>query len=162
MNFQINYFKALLKNFNLVYTTAENIYDSLISKDFQVKKISNYNLKDSSSWIYICNTTINPDYNLFTDSPIDEIFKLGIRLKKMKINGFLYYGLNEWKHNFPSDTTFDIEIDRNEKWPYKKWKSFTYKNYNGDGQLIYPGFNGELWPSVRLIQVREMLTILNN
>tara|TARA_B100000963_G_scaffold169514_1_gene147450 strand:+ start:1962 stop:3623 length:1662 start_codon:yes stop_codon:yes gene_type:complete len=160
---QYSFFRKIIENYNVAYTTAENIINNdEIFQSFRLKKISNLLLKDSSSWNYICNTSVDTNKNFFIDKPISEIQQLGKILKRNHKKAFLYYGINEWKHNFPKDTIFDKIYNKHEKWPFKKWNSFTYKNYNGDGQLIYPGLNGEIWPSVRLIHIREMLTYLNN
>ncbi len=129
--------------------------------------------KNKQNWTYICNENTERKFNFFIDYPLENIVSLAKELKNKKFDGFLYYSLNDWNENIFIDSLKKnphIKIYENNiklykkgiKWPYQNWNSFSYKNYNGDGCLVYPGFNGDIWPSVRLIQVREMLSILNN
>lgn len=128
---------------------------------------------NKENWTYICNVNSENKLNFFIDYPLENIEKLALEIKHKKFDGFLYYSLNDWNENIIIDSLKRnpfININENNidlyekgiKWPYQDWNSFSYRNYNGDGCLVYPGFNGDIWPSVRLIQVREMLTILNN
>jgi hypothetical protein len=56
-------------------------------------------------------------------------------------------------------------LDRAAKYPYKEWDTWSYVRannegeviggYNGDGQLIYPGLDGEPWSSIRMECIRD-------
>jgi hypothetical protein len=42
-----------------------------------------------------------------------------------------------------------------QKWPNVPWDSRTYFYFNGEGQLVYPGPEGEIYSSVRLENFRD-------
>ena len=150
----------LLKYVDVFIPRYDNINNSL-------------SMENKDNWTYICNVNTEKKLNFFIDYPLENIEKLALEIKHKKFDGFLYYSLNDWNENILIDSLKknpfvkinkkNIDLYKKEiKWPYQDWNSFSYRNYNGDGCIVYPGFNGEVWPSVRLIQIREMLTILNN
>jgi hypothetical protein len=48
------------------------------------------------------------------------------------------------------------ELKKGKRWPKIPWLTYSFYNYNGDGQLFYPGKNQfDLWPSIRLINIRD-------
>ncbi len=72
---------------------------------------------------------------------------------KYKVAGINYWCINrEWTTN----------QDAEEKWPKAKWKPY-FLNINtgmrdlknGDGNLVYPGPDGRIYPSLRLENLRD-------
>ena len=43
----------------------------------------------------------------------------------------------------------------NEKWPNTLWDSRTFHDFHGEGQLVYPGPEGQFFPSIRLETFRD-------
>lgn len=173
---QLRKYQKLKQKLPFLCTTIPN--NKLIDYvDVFIPRYDNINnslsMENKDNWTYICNVNTEKKLNFFIDYPLENIEKLALEIKHKKFDGFLYYSLNDWNENILIDNLKKnpfIKINKNNidlykkgiKWPYQDWNSFSYRNYNGDGCLVYPGFSGEIWPSVRLIQIREMLTILNN
>jgi hypothetical protein len=120
---------------------------------------------------YICNVTETPKYNFFIDQ---HAIKATLSILKPFVNdieGFLYYDVVNWgtncfpkvlsSHGFSNDETYLLKQLKNGiKWPNVHWNSYTYKNYNGDGVLVYPGEGKNLLPSIRLVNIREAIKII--
>jgi hypothetical protein len=123
-------------------------------KDFECPILENYlkttNSYKDSTWTYICNTTIHPNPNFFLEYPLSDISTLFKTLRSNKINGFLYWSLNCWNNNLPQKNTPKM-------FNPQTWNTFSYKQFNGDGMFIYPGPNGHLYPSIRLMKLRDEL-----
>jgi hypothetical protein len=70
-----------------------------------------------------------------------------------KVKGILYWCINrEWKTNNIQE----------KKWPKTAWKPYIFhiskgyrKRKNGMGNLLYPGLNGKIYPSLRLENFRD-------
>ncbi len=43
----------------------------------------------------------------------------------------------------------------NEKWPNVLWDSRTFHDFHGEGQMVYPGPDGQFFPSIRLETFRD-------
>jgi len=99
-------------------------------------------------WWYICCGPRHPFPNYFIDYPaIDQRILFWMNWK-YHVNGFLYWGLNWW-----ADANVVGRDGR--KWPDVPWDTYSFANYNGDGHIIYPGRDGELWSSVRMENIRD-------
>jgi len=106
--------------------------------------------KGEQVWWYICCGPSHPYPNYFIDYPAIDHRILFWMNWKYEVNGFLYWGLNWWADSNVTGTD-------GKKWPDVPWDSFSFSNFNGDGHLLYPGPDGELWSSVRLENVRDSL-----
>ena len=97
-------------------------------------------------WFYVCAMPWHPYPNFFIDYPAIDHRILFWMCWKYGITGFQYYSTNRWVTNYPSDGS---------RWPDIPWNTFTFRLYNGDGHLIYPGPDGKPWGSVRLEIIRD-------
>ena len=110
-------------------------------------------IKEGEIWWYWADDPIKPMPNFFLDYPVFDCRIIGIMSHKYRIKGILYWCINrEWQTN--------MEIRK--EWPAASWKPWicnintkkrVYKN--GMGNLVYPGKNGELLPSLRLENLRD-------
>ena len=78
-------------------------------------------------------------------SDIDVLFK---KIKKNKPYGLLYWCINYWKNNIDHKTQNNFFNER-------YWNSNSLYDVNGAGLLVYPGENGDLYPSIRLLKIRD-------
>jgi hypothetical protein len=117
-------------------------------------------------WWYVCCGPRHPYANWFIDYPATDPRLLFWMNWKYGVNGFLYYCVNRWHSNRwiarpPNDVIPDDDpavraaIAAGKRWPEVPWNTFTYSNFNGDGQLIYPGPDGKPLSSVRLECIRD-------
>ena len=160
--YQIIIADSLLKDINVpklpLITTASftKIYEDYI--DVWCPKLDEYkffetNSSKDSSWLYICNTTTDSFPNFFLEYPLSDIDTLFSFMKKKPINGFLYWSLNCWRNNIYNP------VKGNEYFDPKLWVTNSYQMHNGDGMLIYPWKNGQLIPSIRLLNIRDQLEL---
>ncbi len=106
-------------------------------------------------WWYAADAPRHPCPNLFLDYPVLDGRMLGILSYLHGVEGMLYWCINrEWQTN----------LDIRDRWPHAPWKSHIYhahtgkrKYKNGMGNLVYPGANGKLYPSLRLENLRDGL-----
>ncbi|MBQ7696620.1 MAG: DUF4091 domain-containing protein [Lentisphaeria bacterium] len=109
--------------------------------------------KGCEIWWYWADDPIKPLPNFFLDYPVFDCRIVGLLSHMYEIKGILYWCTNrEWPTN--------MEI--RDKWPDAAWKPYIYNlrtkkriAKNGMGNLIYPGKNGELLPSLRLENLRD-------
>lgn len=166
-NERLNFTTSLLKENGIkskLISTALNP-SNLNLLDFHCPLLNKENKKfNHEKWAYIC--CVSPkEENLLLESSLNAIQKLHEKLIKNNISHFLYYALNNWKGNIYVDrknykpywklyqSEYE-EISKGNKWPGISWIPYSAtrcKLYGGDGYLIYPGNNGEFWPSARLI-----------
>lgn len=133
--------------------------------DFHCPIVGLQNIKyQDEKWGYICCSS-PIDYNLLLESPLEASANLYELASENNITHFLYYSINNWKGNIfedrknykPFDNLYENEykhISKGKRWPNVPWVPYSATRctqFNGDGYLIYPGDNGEFWPSVRLI-----------
>jgi len=120
--------------------------------DIWVPQIDNYDPEsklEGEVWTYSCCLPYKPYPNFFIDYPILDSRVVQWINFKFNVSGSLYYAINNWGENglnHQSDSAL---------WPQKEWKPFTYKQTNGDGQLVYPAPDTSFWPSIRLINLRD-------
>ena len=109
-------------------------------------------------WVYTCNTTLDEKYgNFFTDIPPIKSRQVFWNLHERGIDYFQYYSINRWDRNISEEKSGARPIHKilNKKKGTVSWNTRTYRQQNGDGQLFYPGDNGDLWPSVRALNYRD-------
>ena len=117
-------------------------------------------------WWYVCCVPAHPYANWFVDYPAIDPRILFWMNWKYHVTGFLYYAINNWESNrradelarerrAHSDPAVRQAIKQGKRWPEVPWNTFTFDDYNGDGQLIYPGPNGRPLSSIRLECIRD-------
>ncbi len=115
-----------------------------LTANFVPENAARYVKDGDQVWWYICCVPAHPYANWFTDYPAADARLLFWMNWKYHVPGFLYYAVNNWESN----------RKRPNRWPAGPWNAFTFDDYNGDGQLIYPGPNGPL-SSIRLECIRD-------
>ncbi len=104
-------------------------------------------------WWYAADSPRHPCPNFFLDYPPFDCRIVGTLSYLYDVTGVLYWSINrEWKTN----------LDIRERWPQAEWKPYifhirhgTRKYKNGMGNLVYPGRDGQLYPSLRLENLRD-------
>ncbi len=104
-------------------------------------------------WWYMADAPNHPFPNLFLDYPPFDARILGVLSFMYDVEGVLYWSINrEWKTNLEAEP----------RWPEGDWKAHIYhlnqgtrKFKNGMGNLVYPGPDGQLYPSLRLENLRD-------
>ncbi len=123
--------------------------------------------KNERLWWYVCCLPYYPYANFFIEYSAIAPRIIFWQASKYNIEGFLYYLINSWTYNDNvKNLTFEknpfvYEIKQGKRWPDIPWSGHSFrwnegqKFYNGDGQLIYPGKDMKLCPSIRLINIRD-------
>jgi hypothetical protein len=63
---------------------------------------------------------------------------------KYGIDGWEQFGfVGGWEHR------------ENQTWPDTEWNTYSWRSYNGNGQLLYPGPGGKPRPSIRMVNIRD-------
>lgn len=125
-----------------------------------------YTSRGDEVWWYVCCTPHHPYANWFIDYPAIDARILPWMNWKYHVPGILYYALNLWESNrtttvSPSSESIHRDpealeaIKKGKRWPEVPWNTFTFRGFNGDGQLIYPGPNGVPLSSVRFECLRD-------
>lgn len=109
-------------------------------------------------WAYTCNTTLGDQYgNVFIDQTHLNPRRIFWNVYARNLSHFQYYSVNRWDKNLKNGknnfSNINYLLDR--KNGIVNWVTATYADQNGDGQLTYPGNNGEIWPSPRLFSYRD-------
>ncbi|NLW87997.1 MAG: DUF4091 domain-containing protein [Planctomycetes bacterium] len=98
-------------------------------------------------WWYVCCGPPMPYPNLMLEHPLIESRMLsGFMSFAFQVDGFLYYRMSSRDNNGK-----DISGG-----PYVDWDTFSYKTYNGDGHIWYPGADGPV-TSVRMENLQDGL-----
>lgn len=106
-------------------------------------------------WWYAADAPHHPYPNFFLDYPVFDCRVIGMLSYVHNVTGVLYWCINrEWQTN----------MDSRGQWPGAPWKAHIYsaitgkrKFKNGMGNLVYPGKDGRLLPSLRLENLRDGL-----
>lgn len=126
--------------------------------------------RNSNVWWYVCanpKTDLQP--NFFTDYTAISPRILFWKANSCNVKGLLYYSTVFWINNTFYPKIYDdfrnivwnsnpneSDLKSGKRWPNIPWISYSYQKNNGDGQLFYPGIKiNELWPSIRLINIRD-------
>lgn len=174
-----NYLKS--NKVNLPLATTNKFIDSLnkyidiwmvLQKDWTAQKANSIlknNPKDEIWW-YISESAQYPYPSYFTDAMAVEPRLLCWQAFMHNIAGLQYYETILWQSNFIINKTHPLyyddiflhhdsiclkQLEQGKRFPEVEWNSYTWENYNGDGQLIYPAKNTGLLPSIRLINIRD-------
>jgi hypothetical protein len=114
--------------------------------DYDEEKCRSRQEREEEIWWYVCAAPHHPYPNFFIDYPAIDHRILFWLAWKYDISGFLYYSLNRWVTNYPKGQ---------KSWPEVPWNTYTWGTHNGDGQLIYPGPQGDPYSSVRFEVIRD-------
>lgn len=125
-------------------------------------RMDEYIQTDANFWMYVCCGPQKPYANLFIDYPGTDprVIPWQLFLSKTRISGFLYYLMN--REIYP-----DQWAKVNLPFPFVPVKT-RWLGTNGDGLLVYPGPDKEIYPSIRLAAFRdglqdyEAMTMLRN
>ena len=143
--------------------------------DITIQNIDNYSSKLKSkkkekNWWYACGSTKSESISNFnTDYSAISPRILFWKTNSQDITGFLYFSTVFWNNNTYNENMLsqykEVSIKQNpnekelregKRWPNIPWLTYSFYNFNGDGQLFYPGKNqNELWPTIRLINTRD-------
>lgn len=141
-----------------VLSTAEELKSLKGVITYQCPKIDLFDKEILSeakedAWAYFCASEKTFPY-IHLELPLSEIDSLFNKVKKTKIQGLLYWSINYWDHNL-------TRVDSMQCFRPEYWNSHSAADLNGDGMLIYPGPKGELYPSIRLLKIRDGLEALD-
>jgi hypothetical protein len=140
-----------------------------LTASFDSAVAAQYRKKGDQVWWYVCCFPDKPGFpNFFTEYPAIAPRLLFWQTSRYNLDGFLYYNTIAWQNNtwvpgisgnaspyfYPDNPYIDL-LKQGRRWPDIPWFSYSFGNWNGDGQLIYPGRNGQLWPSIRLVNIRD-------
>jgi hypothetical protein len=123
--------------------------------------------KKEKLWEYVCYTNKDVFPNFYTEYAAIDPRIVFWQCSKNNIEGFLYYSVNNWiMFDTPKELKSEFQslyktIPKVTSWPEMPWIGHSYRINDGqrfatgDGQLVYPGKNMELYPSTRLINIRD-------
>jgi hypothetical protein len=100
-------------------------------------------------WAYFATLARESAPNFYIDCPAIYQRSIAWYCWMYGLDGFEHWGTNYFWRNVKSGKPL------NEKWPNVPWDSRTYYNFNGEGQLVYPGPDGVPYSSIRLENFRE-------
>ncbi len=157
-----------LKTFAGAYPTESlygyiDVWDPQLD-DFKLKSTQERQEHGEEVMWYVAAGPPFPYPNVQIDNDLIEARILFWMTYAYDVQGFEYYYINLWGNN--------IYGRGDKKWPDVPWNTYSFyssrNNYNGDGNLIYPGKNMEPYGSLRLIAIQdgiedyEMFTMLKN
>lgn len=100
-------------------------------------------------WSYFCTLASGNAPNLFIDRPAIYQRSIGWYCWAFGLDGFEHWSTSYIWRNTKKGQPMSV------KWPNTSWDSRTFHDFHGEGQLVYPGFNGEFYPSLRLEVFRD-------
>lgn len=110
------------------------------------------NTNGQELWWYLADGPSKPLPNFFLDYPVFDCRIVMTLSYIYKVKGIIYWSINrEWSENMGA-----------QRWPQVPWKPYItnvatkktiYKN--GMGNMIYPGPDGRIYPSLRLENLRD-------
>lgn len=100
-------------------------------------------------WAYFATLPRSNAPNFFIDSP-------AIYQRMIPWHCFMYNldGFEHWSTTYITRNVKEGEPIEN-KWPNALWDSRTFHDFHGEGQMVYPGPDGNFWPSIRLETFRD-------
>jgi hypothetical protein len=135
-----------------------NVWVPIISyfgSEKKLKVLERLKKRGDEIWWYGADEPYHPYPNYFLDYPVFDCRIIMTLSYMYKVEGILYWSINrEWETN----------NNISKQWPDAQWKPYIFhvktgkrKYKNGMGNLVYPGKNGELLPSLRLENLRDGL-----
>jgi hypothetical protein len=105
--------------------------------------------KGGEIWTYFCTLARESAPNFFIDCPAIYQRSIAWYCWMYGVDGFEHWSTNYFWRNIHKGKPMD------QKWPNIPWDSRTYYYFNGEGQLVYPGPEGDIYSSVRLENFRD-------
>ncbi len=103
--------------------------------------------KGAEVWLaHCCYPWDHP--NFFIEYPLLDVRVTPWICWKYKATGFEYWSPNSWGANWQK---------KGDKWPSVPWVANTFRSYNGDGYLLYPGADLKPYSSLRFEALRDGL-----
>jgi hypothetical protein len=100
-------------------------------------------------WAYFATLARESAPNFYIDGPAIYQRSIAWYCWMYGLDGFEHWNTNYFWRNVKRGKPLS------EKWPNVPWDSRTYFNFNGEGQLVYPGPDGIPYSSIRLENFRE-------
>ncbi len=100
-------------------------------------------------WTYFCTLARGSAPNFYIDAPAINQRVIAWYCWLYGVDGFEHWSSTYFWRNAKEGKPMD------QKWPNVLWDSRTFHDFHGEGQLVYPGPNGQFYPSVRLETFRD-------
>ncbi|MGL4630362.1 MAG: DUF4091 domain-containing protein, partial [Leadbetterella sp.] len=100
-------------------------------------------------WCYVATMGRTDGPNFHIEAPATQQRLLPWFCWNAEVDGFEHWGVNFFWRNVKKGKPLS------EKWPNKPWDSRSYVDFNGEGQLVYPGKDFEIYASQRLLIFRD-------
>jgi hypothetical protein len=100
-------------------------------------------------WTYFCTLARSSAPNLYIDTPPIYQRTIAWYCWMHGVDGFEHWSTTYFWRNAHKGLPVD------QKWPAIPWDSRTYHDFHGEGQLVYPGPQGKIYPSLRLEVFRD-------
>ncbi len=100
-------------------------------------------------WSYFCTLSRENSPNFYVESPAIYQRSIAWYCWMYGVDGFEHWGTNYFWRNVKPGKPME------EKWPNKSWDYRSYNYFDGEGQLVYPGKDGETYSSIRLENFRD-------
>jgi hypothetical protein len=105
--------------------------------------------KGKEIWTYFCTLARSNAPNFYIDAPPIYQRTIPWYCWMHGVDGFEHWSTTYFWRNVHK------ELPPDQKWPLIPWDSRTYHDYHGEGQLVYPGPQGRIYPSMRLEIFRD-------
>jgi hypothetical protein len=102
-------------------------------------------------WTYFCTLARGMAPNFYIDRPAIYQRTIGWHCWMYHVDGFEHWSVNSFERNTHPGKPLS------EKWPQIPWDSRSIGAFSGEGQLVYPGAEGQPWPSLRLEIFRDSM-----
>ncbi len=102
-------------------------------------------------WTYFCTLARGVAPNFYIDRPAVYQRTIGWHSWMYHVDGFEHWSVNSFERNIRPGKPLP------EKWPNVPWDARSIGAFSGEGQLVYPGPNGQPWPSLRLEIFRDSM-----
>jgi hypothetical protein len=122
-----------------------DVFDVYVAQ-YQKTGVSDLQKRGTKVWLAVCCYPMDHP-NLFIEYPLIDARMLPMFCWKYGAEGFEYWSPNSWGKNWRRKPPH--------QWPNEPWDPNTFGRYNGDGYLLYPGPDGEPYPSIRLEAFRD-------
>ncbi len=103
--------------------------------------------KGAEVWLALCCYPMDHP-NFFLEYPLLDVRVTPWICWKYQARGFEYWSTDAWGRNWQR---------KGDKWPKVPWLANSFGQYNGDGQLIYPGADRRPYSSIRFEALRDGL-----
>lgn len=105
--------------------------------------------KGHEVWTYFATLPRGNAPNFYTDAPSVNQRLIPWYCWLYGVDGFEHWSTTYFWRNVKEGKPIT------EKWPNAIWDSRTYHDFHGEGQLVYPGPDGQFFPSIRLETFRD-------